>query len=35
MEAQLALAMAAEEDDDEPAQVGRLDESDEDVSEEE
>jgi hypothetical protein len=33
MEAQLALAMAAEEDDDEPAQ--RLDESDEDVSEEE
>jgi hypothetical protein len=33
MEAQLALAMAAEEDDEEPAQ--RLDESDEDVSEEE
>jgi hypothetical protein len=34
MEAQLALAMAAEEDDDDPA-AGRLDESDEDVSEEE
>ena len=33
MEAQLALAMAAEEDDEEPAP--RLDESDEDVSEEE
>lgn len=35
MEAQLALAMAAEEDDDEPAPEARLDESDEDVSEEE
>jgi hypothetical protein len=34
MEAQLALAMAAEEDDDDPT-AGRLDESDEDVSEEE
>lgn len=35
MEAQLALAMAAEEDDEEPAPEARLDESDEDVSEEE
>jgi hypothetical protein len=34
MEAQLALAMAAEEDEDDPA-AGRLEESDEDVSEEE
>lgn len=35
MEAQLALAMAAEEEDEEPAPAGRVDESDEDVSEEE
>lgn len=35
MEAQLALAMAAEEEDEEPAPLARVDESDEDVSEEE
>ncbi|KAM0718732.1 hypothetical protein Q7P37_005803 [Cladosporium fusiforme] len=35
MEAQLALAMAADEEDDEPAPLSRVDESDEDVSEEE
>lgn len=35
MEAQLALAMAADEEDEEPAPLGRVDESDEDVSEEE
>lgn len=35
MEAQLALAMAAEEDDDDAAPAARVDESDEDVSEEE